>query len=155
AFKKPGGPLEFMRVAQPCVAAVKCGHTRLRLPQTVADFVNKQLMQFPFEVRVYGDKVLIFRDAAFEGKYSGAQIVSINGTPMSKILASMMGSTNADGNSPTGRNRRVEQGFQGSLYIYSAIDPPYRIRLAGVKQEIETPGLTLEQLNAAVARYPE
>src|SRR5258708_7935206 len=93
--------LEFYRVLAPAVAALKCGHTPLLVPEEVQTRMADSTPLLPVDVRVLADRVYVFRDYSEGGNLAGAEILSINGVLSKKILATLLASIHGDADSPT------------------------------------------------------
>jgi hypothetical protein len=75
---------EFYRVMALPIAAIKCGHTDIDLSPDARQ-ETERLPWLPFDVKVLGCKVYIFRDYAKGGALAGKEIQSINGVPAVRI----------------------------------------------------------------------
>jgi hypothetical protein len=62
-LNQPMNFCEFYRVMAPTIAAIKCGHTGLGLPQEIRAEIDAQPW-LPFDVKVLDSRVYIFRDYA-------------------------------------------------------------------------------------------
>src|SRR5215470_8559384 len=82
----PMDEIAFYRILAPLIAAIKDGHTSLEPATIVSDQLTPQ-NDFPFSVRILGNKVFIFDDFATpDHALAGAEILSINGVPIETIL---------------------------------------------------------------------
>jgi hypothetical protein len=90
--------VEFYRLVAPVVAAVKCGHTAVRLPDALQTGPDSQTLILPLQVKVLGGKVYVLRDLSDDkDALAGSEIRSINGVPADVILATMIKATPGDG----------------------------------------------------------
>lgn len=144
-LNRPMTSIELFRVLSPVVAMLKCGHTSLMLPADMAKTITASLPFLPFEVRVIGNKVYIFRDYSANGNLAGAEIRSINGIETGKILNTMLASVHGDGDTPTAGRSRISDGgsFARLLYTLVGIESPFRVRytLAGKDTEAVIEGV--------------
>jgi hypothetical protein len=108
ALNRPMTSIELYRVLAPVVAAVKCGHTWVVLPDDLATGPKSPRPILPLQVRVLGGKVWVFRDFSNEqGKLAGKEIRSINGAPAAGIVETMVKATPGDGDVQTSRLHRI------------------------------------------------
>src|SRR5262245_44041793 len=81
----PMNAVEFYRILAPVVAAIKCGHTDVSLPQDLQKTATAKCL--PLQIRVLEGKAYVFRD--FSGasiSLAGREIRSINGVPTAQIV---------------------------------------------------------------------
>lgn len=57
SLDRPMDAVEFFRVLAPAVAAVKCGHTNVTLPEAFRKEINNTFPLLPFQVRVLKGRV--------------------------------------------------------------------------------------------------
>jgi len=90
--------LEFIKILDPMVAKVHCGHTELWYSDKFQDYIYKNGHFIPFSIYYIKDKAYIRKDYT-ENKVlpEGAEITLINDTPVSLILKSLYKSMNGDG----------------------------------------------------------
>ena len=130
-LNRPMDELAFYRILAPLIAAIKDGHTSLEPATIVGDELTPQ-NDFPFSVRVLGNKVFIFDDfATNDHALAGAEILSINGVPIETILHTMLAGITGDGNIVTGKVHHLEGG--GGLGYYRALFAPMLYPLLGIK----------------------
>ena len=125
---RPMTAVEFYRVLAPAVALVKCGHTIVNLPLEVQKQLQASLLLLPFDVDILSGRVYILRDFTPAAARAGAEILSINGIPASKLLAQLEAATPGDGNIAVGRwGRLARGGFVRQLSIVAGLESPYRV----------------------------
>jgi hypothetical protein len=121
---------EFYRVMAPTIAAIKCGHTGLGLPQEIRAEIDAQPW-LPFDVKVLDSKAYIFRDYAKSGALAGKEILAINGVPAGRIVSTMLAAAMKDGNTQTTRERDAGGWFGLNLIALLGLSAPYEIVLTG------------------------
>ena len=90
------------------VAAIKCGHTGVGLPEEMQKAYSTKALLLPLQIRVLAGKVYILRDLSDGATtLAGREIRSINGVPAAKILETMLATTPGDGDSQTCRISRM------------------------------------------------
>ena len=155
----PMTALAFYRVVAPVVARIQCGHTSLGPSRAIQQRVAAEPL-IPVETAILGGKVYVARDFSEGGKLAGAEIVSINDVPISRILASMLAVVHGDGDSPTagpyqlGHNR----GFARNLYLIAGLQSPFRLwyALGGKIAATSLAGMTLSSMRQVeLNRYPQ
>jgi len=131
--------LDFYRLLAPVVARVKCGHTSL-LPARANDDSLADEPLIPLEVAILNGKVYIARDLSAGGGLDGAEIASINGVAIGRILAPMLAVTHGDGDSATAGPYQLShrQGFARNLYLIAGQRSPFHIRYVKDGRTAET-----------------
>ncbi len=128
-LNRPLTALDFYRILAPVVALLKCGHTSL-LPSRADDDSLADEPLIPIEVAILDGKVYIARNLSAAGELDGAEIASINGVAIGRILATMLAVAHGDGDSATAGPYQLShrQGFARSLYLTVGQRSPFRIR---------------------------
>ncbi len=159
------GPLpeiEFYRRLLPLIAGIKDGHTALLLSaETRAELLARPVL-FPFELRFIGDKTHLFRNLSGPGRsVTGAEILAINGTPMTEIRQKLRlldpGRRRhpVPPPSPPGKSEYLRPEFRRGLRPAGVV----RLRLrtgSGRETEATVPGITGSDLGVIRReRYPD
>lgn len=131
AYRKidhPMTPLEFWRLASPVVSHIKCGHTFLFYPKTVQEDLGT-LPLFPLVTRIVDDRLYGYRDLANpRSPLEGAELLSINGVPVKKLLKSLRTVVNGDGNTPTATDYFITPFTNFRFFLYGlGIESPFRL----------------------------
>jgi hypothetical protein len=128
-LNQPMSVLAFYRVLAPAVAALKCGHTALRLPEQVEKEMTDSIPLMPVEVRILDRKTYVFRDYSESNRLADAEIESINGVAAEKIMATMLASIHGDGDTPTAGPWRIghDLRFAKALYALAGVESPFHI----------------------------
>ena len=166
SLDRPMDVLEFLRVLAPAVAAIKCGHTSVSSPESFRREMTNTLPLLPFQVRVLDKRAYIFRDLADlanpeskGGELAGNEIRSINGVPVSRIVATMLAAVPGDGDVESSRQVRISGPFNGYLFTLLGIKSPFDLVLAGAdKKELKlrVNGVTTSKMQDALkTRYPQ
>lgn len=166
SIDRPMDTLEFYRVMAPAVAAIKCGHTSVALPESIRKELNTSTALLPLAVRVLNRRPYVFRDFSDlatpgQGTLAGKEIQSINGVPASRIVATMLAAASGDGDVETARQVRIGGvRFIGNLISLLGLSSPYDLVVAdpGSKrqQRVRLNGVALpKQAEASKARYPQ
>jgi len=130
-LNRPMDEIAFYRVLAPLIAAIKDGHTSLEPATHVINSLWPE-NDFPFGVRVLGNKVFIFDDFATPNHaLAGAEIISINGVSIETILQTMLAGITGDGNIVTGKKHHLGGG--GGLGFFRALFSPMLYPLLGIK----------------------
>jgi hypothetical protein len=166
SLDRPMDAVEFFRVLAPAVAAIKCGHTNVTLPEGLRKDISNTFPLLPFQVRVLKGRAYIFRDFSDlanpenkQGALAGREIRSINGVPGSRIVATMLSAVPADGDVQSSRQARIGSWtFNGYLFGLVGIKSPFELVLAGAKNDQTTrvEGVALPKMReASKTRYPQ
>jgi hypothetical protein len=164
AFRKidhPMSDLEFWRLAAPVVAEIRCGHTCLWFPKSVAQQFEASLPVFPLEVEMLGGRPFIYEDYGLSAtSLKGCEILSINGVSTKKILQELRSVITGDGNSQTAVDWRI--GHKGGFGIYFhglGFQAPFHIVCRTpdrTRRAVEISGMTLPDYERIRrARFPE
>jgi Peptidase family S41 len=132
ALGRPMNVYEFYRIVAPAVAALKCGHTGVR----VSPDLDKGKPVLPLVVRVLDGKVYVLRDlSSTEGSLLGKGIRGINGLEAGKIVQTLLAAVAGDGDVQTARLRRIGGvNFNRELIDLLGLESPYAVRFWDAKQ---------------------
>jgi len=164
AYRKIDHPmteLEFWRLVAPVVAHIKCGHTYIWFPKTLQTQFETTTPFFPLEMRVLGERAYAYQDCANAGSaLEGAELLSINGLTMKKILEQLRAVITGDGNTTTAKASRISHKGGFTVYLYAlGIQSPFRVTYRGKdgkRQSAELAGMTIpERTKAWEARNPK
>ena len=142
---------EFYRVAAPAVAALKCGHTAVR----VNPELGKGKPVLPLLVRVLDGKAYVLRDlSGKQDALTGQEIRSINSVAAGKIVQTMLNAMPGDGDVQTSRLRRIGgANFAAELINLLGLESPYTVTLWDAKQS-RAHTVRLEGIEAARLQEP-
>lgn len=162
SLDRPMDAFEFYRVTAPVVAAIKCGHTSVSLPDSLRQELNSKTPLLPLQVRVLDKRVYVLRDFSTADRHlTGREIRSINGVPASRIVDTMLAAIPADGDVVASRQHRISGWrFCGSLVSLLGIKAPYTLSLRDAKTKRDSKarleGIELPKLlEASKAQYPQ
>ena len=100
---------EFYRVLAPLVAAVRCGHTNVSLPDVVKEQYGTRVPLLPLLIKIIDGRIFVWRDLADRGgRLAGKEILSINQLQAARLVPAMLAATGGDGNIQTSRVKRIE-----------------------------------------------
>src|SRR5215469_13134075 len=87
ALDHPMSVYEFYRIVAPVVAAIKCGHTGVRVPPDL----TKGNVMLPLVVRVLDGKVYVLKDlSGGKNTLAGQELRAVNGVARAKIVQTML-----------------------------------------------------------------
>lgn len=90
--------LEFIKILEPMVAKVHCGHTELWYSGNFQNYIYMNGLFIPFSIRYIGNKAYITRDYTENNILTeGSEIILINDVSISHILKTLYASMNGDG----------------------------------------------------------
>jgi hypothetical protein len=126
---------EFYRIVAPVVAAVKCGHTAVRVNPNL----TKGERMLPLLVRILNGKVFVFRDlSGLQGGLAGQEVRAINGVAAAEIIKTMLAAVPGDGDVQTSRFRHIGgANFATNLIELLGLKSPYSVTLGDAKQARE------------------
>ena len=152
---------DFFRIVAPVIAAVRCGHTGVNPSVEENERFDKSVPVLPFQIRMIGNKITIFRDYTSEdGGLAGSKIHSINGMRSDKIVKLLLALESGDGDIPTSRLRQLGQTFSKKLSIFLKMKAPYTVTYSpfngGKAQSVTLAGITSTRLKEiAGVKYPQ
>ncbi|MEQ8925822.1 MAG: S41 family peptidase [Fulvivirga sp.] len=146
-----GSYVELVQNITALTAAVKCGHTRMRMPPAISDSIFSTFRYLPFNVKYLSDRLFIAK-SLIDGINRGDEILSINGKTISEINNLIFPHVASDGNNLTGKFRSTEVLFRYRYPLY--VEPTvthYQVLLIdgnGDELKKEFPGFTMEEVTA-------
>jgi hypothetical protein len=146
ALDRPMNIYEFYRIVAPVVAAIKCGHTGVR----VSPDLTKGKPRLPLVVRVLDGKIYVLRDLSDDqGALRGQEIRTVNGLAADKIVQTMLNAVPGDGDVQTARLRRIGgSNFATGLIDLLGWESPYTVTFWDARQGREH-AVRLEGIDAA------
>jgi len=162
SLDRPLTALEFYRRVSPVIAAVKNGHTQLRIPSTETEALDDSVGLLPLGVRVLDGTINVVRD--FSDRHPslvGLQIRAINGVAAPEIIAGMLRTVSADGDTQTSRERIISGvGFINRLVTVFGWRDQFTVGLhdpvAGANRDVTMRGRTGRAVRSEWRRqYPQ
>jgi hypothetical protein len=106
--------IEFYRIIAPVVSKVKCGHTRLSLPESVEKHLQQYGNYLPFDIKVINDSLFVYKSYVDEPAIEpGCALLSINGDSSAEIIRKIKNSLWTDGNNETFKDYNINNNFRG------------------------------------------
>ena len=147
----------------PLVAAIKDGHTRLRLSQAADPYLESLPVFFPFGLRFLDGKAYIFRNLSSDaGIKEGDELLAVNGTPVKEILPELLALIPNDAGIQTRKLRQLEfPATFGSLFALRFGRPEtYAIKVRPIQspriKEVSVPGIKgTDVVSTLYKRYPD
>jgi C-terminal processing protease CtpA/Prc len=132
ALDRPMNVYQFYRTVAPVVAALKCGHTGVR----VSPDLDKAKPRLPLVVRLLDGKIYVLRDLSdSQAALAGQQIRAINGLAADQIVQTLLAAVPADGDVQTARLQRIGGStFTTELIDLLGLESPYMVTLWDAKQ---------------------
>ena len=165
AGRRLAGPVtefDFYTGLLPLIAAIKDGHTQLRLSPAAAAYLDAQPVHFPFGLRFLRDRAYIFRNLSSDASVKeGAELLSIDGTAIMDIVSALLPLVPSDAGIRTARLRRLEYPavFGRLLALRFGRQESFRLRLQPLSgkeiEEITVRGITSSDIVRLLReRYP-
>jgi hypothetical protein len=129
---RPMNVYEFYRIVAPAVAALKCGHTGVR----VNPDLDKGKPVLPLVVRLLDGKVYVLRDlSSMQPSLLGKEIRGVNGLEGGRIVQRLLAAVAGDGDVQTARLRRIGGvNFNRELIDLLGLESPYAVTFWDAKQ---------------------
>ncbi len=152
--------VEFYKRALPLIAAIKDGHTRLELSPAAGRLLDSNAAYFPFDLRITGRKVFVFRNLSPDaGIRGGSEILAVNGLETAEILTRLMADVPSDAGIETGKRRLLENpwAFGRLLAVELGAPATYNVRFRlspdDAPREASVPGIKAAELAAVLERH--
>ena len=115
----PMSDLEFYRLLCPVIEAIKCGHTRISISNQTNDYLNKQNIFIPFQLKFISGKAYVLKKLQDNTIIPGSEVLSINKRPISVIVSDIFKMQNSDGAITTAKYKKLDEKFHElySLFI--------------------------------------
>jgi hypothetical protein len=126
----PMTEMEFWKIAAPCVAAIRSGHTGIFPSSDYAAWSNKNLLpRMPLSVFVDGENLYVSRfQKQGTGLFRGAKILSIDDHPAGLILATLKTLISPEGYNDHIENSSLETPYFDESYCqYFGFKPQYKV----------------------------
>ena len=153
SLDRPLDVFGFYRVLTLLVAAVRCGHTNVELPDFfLREQDSPRVKSFPALVKIINGRIYVWRDLSGKnGGLGGKEILSINKVPAVQVVPIMLASTGGDGNIQTSRFKRIEGwNFIKKLTPLTGLQPPFELTVAdsinGRSEQIHFEGVDIPTL---------
>lgn len=134
SLDRPLDVFEFYRVMAPLVAAIRCGHTNIQLPDFfVKEQDSPRVKSFPALVKIIDGRIYIRRDLSDKNSgLGGKEIIAVNNVPAAQIISAMLGATGGDGDIQTSRVERIAGwNFIKRLMPLTGLQPPFDLTVSG------------------------
>ena len=90
--------LEFIKLLDPVIAKVHCGHTELQYSDNFGNYIYENGLFIPFSINYLKAKAYIVRNYKEDiSEYLGSEIISINGVSAAEMLKKLYSNMNGDG----------------------------------------------------------
>jgi hypothetical protein len=160
---KPLTEMEFYRLLLPLIAAIKDGHTSLRMSGPGQAELGSRPVFFPLELRFIEGKAYVFRNLSGTPEIGiGSELLTINGTPMADVLARLLPLVPRDAGVRTRPVRLLENPSRFGLCFAAEFGPAESFRLGlrkpagGGETSLSAAGIKGADINRLLQeRYPE
>jgi hypothetical protein len=152
---------QFYRVLAPVIAAIRCGHTRIELPDTLYKELNSTRLLLPLQMRVLDGRVWVARDlSTSDARLEGDELTRVNGVAAAELLAAIERAIPCDGFGTTLPPQTLRGfRFSGMLERVFGFDGEYKLEVrpaSGSREQLTLAGGTVPDLSARLAkRHPE
>jgi hypothetical protein len=158
---RPMDAWQFYRVLAPVIASIRCGHTRVELPDSLNRELNTTRALLPMQVRALGGRLWIYRDLATDdGRLEGDELLAVNGVTAAQALETIEHATPRDGFGTTLPPQTLRRfRFAGMLERLYGFDGRYDLELRdparGRVERLAVQGATVPELTERLAkRHP-
>ncbi|MCU0355671.1 MAG: S41 family peptidase [Cytophagales bacterium] len=116
---------KFLHTVRRLVAMVQDGHLYAESNTSLVNYVSEQGKFFPLSLAIDDGKAYIREDysATLDSAALGAQLLTINGTPVTTVIAEMMPLLSADANLQKAKWRQLENVFTFDILYWTLYEP--------------------------------
>ncbi len=141
--------IEYYRAVSEFITSIRCGHTRVRVPEILHSHTRSNAVLMPITVVVRDDE--IFVDEVLSGNEieSKDQIIAVNDLPVSRILQVLRNRIPGDGYINSGKDHRLNMSWPIQYaFLFDHTQTSFSIRIKRNDQLLvsKVPGFTLDQL---------
>ncbi|MGD1840964.1 MAG: S41 family peptidase [Thermonemataceae bacterium] len=119
ALTQPITLLDFYKIVASYLSKIGDGHMKVKLPAYFASTYNADLKRLPFQLKTTTHGVFVTENYSADTLLNDAQLVSINGQAIQKILHDIAELIPADGHNLTGKYHQMAADFD---FYYSLVD---------------------------------
>jgi hypothetical protein len=135
----------FYKTLAAIVVEIKCGHTRIKLP----DQTLKDDLFLPFKLRFLNRELYIVHDFPTEkNSVAGSKILSINGISSAEILNALKKHISGDGDIESGRMSTINENWFINRYVkvLCSLSSPFHLVIQGAPP-IKVSGIALSKFS--------
>lgn len=110
--------LQFYRLINPIVTAVKCGHTNLSISEALLKNREETAKFFPLKVTLVNNELYILEDDIVNGISAGDKIKAINGKSSDEIINILVKNISGDGSNDAKRRYIISKHFNSRFYDF-------------------------------------
>ena len=126
SFIKPLTRREFYLRVAPVVEMAKCGHTYFDFPPKLLNHLNREANLFPLPIFFLNRKAYVDLKG---GKVPlGAEVIAINGRPMTEIIAKFLPYIRSDGFNQTMKYRMLADEFALHHHLVFGVSEEYEVQ---------------------------
>jgi hypothetical protein len=106
-LNRPVTRIEFVRIVAETLASIRCGHTFYE-EDAATHRAMMNARKFPLSVQLEGTRLIVVLNQSDDRTiHPGAEVIAVNGQPVSQIIAAMWNVLAGDGDIQTGRARQL------------------------------------------------
>ncbi len=126
ALEEPETEIEFYSRISVILATIRDGHTRSLLSEATMEVLSSSAPMFPLRLRFLAGRAFVV--AAPEAKLPlGAEILAIDGQPMSAIVAELFRHLPGDGDIETGKYWALTDSFGLYYHLFFSTGPAFEV----------------------------
>lgn len=141
--------LEFFRVLAPVIAKIDCGHTYMKLSNSLESYAKEKGKYLPFEVKVIKDKTYIYKNYSSIDIPEGSEILTINGKETQDIIDVLLYNLSSDGENTTFKYFQMNRDYKREYFKFIDTPDDFKIELISPSNKVLTqtvPALTLKEI---------
>ncbi|MCJ8210648.1 S41 family peptidase [Mucilaginibacter sp. RS28] len=154
AIQGPMDELTYFRTLKPLIAKIRCVHTGVSLPEQYINFLNEQPNMLPLDVYFTDEKAYLIKNYSNNSAVPvGAELLSINGHPITAIKTQLFEMISSDGFNETWKYQAINNRFAQVYRTNYKVSDSFKIRVATNQgeKEFDLPAVRNDQIPVPAA----
>lgn len=133
--------LEFYRLINPIVAAVRCGHTNLSISQALLENRKDTAKFFPLKVTLADNRLFLLEEDVVSGISAGDEIKSINGKTSDEIVNILIRNISGDSYHESKQRYIISKHFNSRFYDFVDNSDKFQVIIMDKKGSLKSADL--------------
>jgi hypothetical protein len=144
--------IAFYNLLSPIISEIRCGHTKLYLPESLYSSIVNGKKLFPLTLLFEGSEAFVKGDFSTEGTLpKGTQVLSINNMPIKQFIDTSSKEVSADGFITTSQKYKLQKDLIISIVSTFGFPDTFRVELKD-HTFVELEALNISKLRANIKR---
>ena len=144
--------IAFYNLLSPIISEIRCGHTKLYLPESLYSSIVNEKKLFPLTLLFEGSEAFVIEDFSAEGTLlKGTQVLSINNMPIKQFIDTSSKKISADGFITTSQKHSLQKDLIINVVSTFGFPDTFRVELKD-HTFVELDALNISELHANANR---